>query len=191
MGGKKSLLIISFDLHGDFDDWVVVGTVPKQVAAFFSECVGEHDVLPIVSRPCLFCMLEHFVGPTINRDVEQFTIVVAVAAATIFDITVVVDVEVASHFAALSHLKALVEAWVHSESILDVDNAAIFLFHQFILSNGFGIVVVEVGPVRRHTIGPQVHRGVVGVRLFWIFSRLLHCSCIAGLNRSHQQCNHK
>ena len=137
-------------------------------------------------------MLVHLVGATEHGDVEQVTVglarpVVVAVGLVAFE----VDLEVAAHFATFSHLKALVKGRIHGESILDVDNAVVLFFHQFVFSDGFGVVVVEVGPVRRHAIGPQVHCGVVGVRLFWIFSRfLLHHAHVAGLNRCHQQCNH-
>ncbi len=83
---KATLLVISFDFHGDFDDWVVVGAVPEQVAIFFSQGVRKHDVLPVVSRPSLFGVLVDLVCAAVHGDVEQFTIVVAIAAATVFNV---------------------------------------------------------------------------------------------------------
>ena len=89
-------MIISFDLHCNFDDWVVIGAIPKQVAVFFCEGVRKHDVLPVVSRPRLFSVLVDLVCATVNGNVEQFTIVVAIAAATVFNIAIVIDIEVAT-----------------------------------------------------------------------------------------------
>ena len=159
---------------------------------FFCKGMREHDVLPVACWPRLFCVLIDFVCTSENGDVEEITIRLArPVVVSIGLIAFEVHLEIASHFSAFSHLEALVERWIHGKSIFDGDNAIVFLLHQFVLSDGFGIVVVEVSPVSRHPIGPNIHRSVVGVGLFWIFSRfLLHDTDITGLNRSHQQCNH-
>ena len=185
-------MLVALDLHGDFDDWVVVGAIPKQVSAFFGEGVREDDVLPVASRPRLLSVLVDLVRTTEDGDVKEITIRLAWSiVVTVCLVAFEVHLEIASHFSTFRHLEALVEARVHGESILDRDHAVVLVFHQFVLSNRLCVVVVEVSPICRHAIGPKVHRGVVRVGLFWIFSRfLLHDADITGLNRSHQQCNH-
>ena len=140
----------------------------------------------------MLCVLVDLVRTTVDGDVEEIAIRLTGSVVVIIGlIAFEVHLEIASHFSTFSHLEAFVEGGVHSKSIFDVDNAIVFLFHQFVFSNRLGVVVVEVSPISRHAIGPDVHRGVVCVGLFWIFSRfLLHDADITGLNRSHQQCNH-
>ena len=190
--GENSSLLVALDFHGDFDDWVVVRTIPKQIPIFFCKGMREYDVLPVACRPRLLCVLVDFICASENGDVEVIAIRLTRSVVVFIGlIAFEVHLEIASHFSTFSHLEAFVEGWVHSKSILDVDNAIGFFLHQFVFSNRLGVVVVEVSPISRHAIGPNVHRGVVSVGLFWIFSRfLLHDADITGLNRSHQQCNH-
>ena len=55
--GENSSLLVALDFHGDFDDWVVVRTIPKQIPIFFCEGMREYDVLPVACRPRLLCVL--------------------------------------------------------------------------------------------------------------------------------------
>jgi hypothetical protein len=160
------------------------------VTVFFVDGIGEHDALPVTSRPRLFGVLVDFACPTVDGDVEVFAIVVTTSVATVVDVAFVIDVEIAADFPANGHVESLVERWVHGKSILDVDNAVVLFLGQLAFFNRFSFVGVEVRPFGSHAVAPHVHRSVVGIRLLWVFSRFaLRHGNIACLNRCQHHCS--
>ena len=160
------------------------------MTVFFVDGVGENDAFPVSSRPRLFGVLVDFACAAIDGDVEVFAIVVAGAVTTVVDVSIPVDVEIPTDFSTHGHVQSLIEGWVHGESIFDVDLAVVLFFEQLAFFNRFGFIGVEVRPFGGHAVAPHVHRGVVGVRLLWVFSRFaLRHGDIACLNRCQHHCN--
>ena len=84
----------------------------------------------------MLSVLVDLVRTTEDGDVEEIAIRLTGSVVVIIGlIAFEVHLEIASHFSTFRHLEALVEGWVHSKSIFDVDNAIVFLFHQFVFSN--------------------------------------------------------
>ena len=157
------VLSVAFDLHQDFDDGVVVSTVPKAVLLRHSEGEG-HVLLTLLNTGEL--VGPHFGTASEDGDVEVLAVVVAGAVVVaVGPVTTHIDLEIATEFTVFFHEECLLQVRLHAESQIDVDEAVVLFFSEFAFSRGFLVAGVEVGPGVGESIVEEVHRGVVGVGL--------------------------
>ena len=98
---RACVLSVAFDLHRDFDDGVVVSTVPKAVLLRHSEGEG-HVLLTLLNAGEL--VGPHFGTASEDGDVEVLTVVVAGAVVVaVGPVTTHIDLEIATEFTVFFH----------------------------------------------------------------------------------------